>query len=210
MTVQNFFTQYQEVCTEHNIDLPLYIWNCDESGVQDIPKEDEVIGVKEKKANRQGPSKRGETSTILTFANAYGQVMPPLVINKGCHVNDTWEYGCPPDIMLHASTKGYINKGIFYEYALRWVGWLRCNKRLEKTNLVLLDAHKSHIYNLCFIHLMVRNKIEVLAIPAHTSHVLQLLDSTPFANFKMAWNSVLIKYLFTSVGAKCPNKISGS
>ena len=180
MTITNFFTQYQGVCDEYNIDSPLYIL-----GVQDVPKEEEVIGVWGEKVNCQGPSEHGETSTILTFANACGQVMPPLVIHKGKHVNETLEYGCPPDIMLQASTKGYISKGIFYEYALKWVGWLRHNKRLDKVNLLLLDAHKRHIYNLHFIRLMVRN-IQVLVIPAHTSHIIQPLDSTPFANFKVA------------------------
>ena len=51
MTIANFFTQYQGVCDEYNIDSPLYIWNCDESGVQDIPKEEEVIGVWGEKVN---------------------------------------------------------------------------------------------------------------------------------------------------------------
>ena len=71
MTIANFFTQYRGVCDEYNINSPLYIWNCDESGVQDIPKEEEVIGVWGEKANCQGPSEHGETSTILTFANAW-------------------------------------------------------------------------------------------------------------------------------------------
>ena len=69
-------------------------------GVQDVPKEEEVIRVWGEKVNCQGSSEHGETSTILTFANACGQVMPPLVIHKGKCVNETWEYGCPPDIML--------------------------------------------------------------------------------------------------------------
>ena len=49
---------------------------------------------------------------------------------------------------------------------------------------------------------MIKNGIEVLAIPAHTSHILQPLDSTPFANFKTAWNNSLIEYLFKNVGCK--------
>ena len=50
VTLEKFFIQYKEVCRENGIDLPLYIWNYDKSGVQDIPKEDEVIGVKGEKA----------------------------------------------------------------------------------------------------------------------------------------------------------------
>ena len=51
---------------------------------------------------------------------------------------------------------------------------------------------------------MVANKIEVLAIPGHTSHVLQPLDSTPFANFKTNWNINLKEYLFQNTGVGMP------
>ena len=106
ITIGGFFTQYHQVCEKFNIISPMYIWNCDESGVQDVPKEEEVIGVAGEKAQCQGPSDRGETSTFLTFANACGQVMPPLIIHKGKKVNETWTYGTSPDVMVHASVKG--------------------------------------------------------------------------------------------------------
>ena len=205
-TVEKFFDQYKKVCTQYSIESPLYIWNCDESGVQDVPKEEEVVGVVGEKANTQVPNECGEISTVLTFANAAGNVLPPLIIHKGRRVNETWLDGIPTGIMVKASPKGYINKGIFYEYSLKWVQWLRHNDRLRKKNILLLDAHKSHIYNIAFVRLMVHNNIEVMAIPSHTSHVLQPLDSTPFATFKTAWNTNLIEYLFTSVGCKMPKQ----
>ena len=90
----------------------------------------------------------------------------------------TWTIGTSRDVIVHASPKGYINKDIFFEYAECWVQYLRRKSRLDKTNIHLLDAHKSHIYNLKFIRLMVENNIEVLAIPAHRSHVIQPLDFT--------------------------------
>ena len=109
-------------------------------------------------------------------------------------------------IMVRASAKGYINRGIFYEYSLKWIQWLCRNQCLQKKNLLLLDVYKSHIYNLRFIRLMVHNNIEVMAIPAHTSHVMQPLDSTPFANFKTNWNNNVIEYLFTSVRCTMPKQ----
>ena len=93
--------------------------------------------------------------------------MPPLIIHKGKKVNEIWTYGASPDVMVCASVKGYINKAIFYEYSIKWVSYLHHHKRLDRKNLLLLDAHKSHIYNLRFIRLMVKNNIEVLAIPSH-------------------------------------------
>ena len=40
-----------------------------------------------------------------------------------------------------------------------------------------------------------------MAIPPHTSHILQLLDSTPFVQFKHNWQAKLLEWNFTK-GAK--------
>ena len=45
------------------------IWNCDKSGVQDMSKEQEVLGVTGEKTSNVTSNEQGETSTILTFAN---------------------------------------------------------------------------------------------------------------------------------------------
>ena len=45
-----------------------------------------------------------------------------------------------------------------------------------------------------FYDAMRANDIEVLTIPPHTSHLLQLLDSVPFAQFKKSWEGHLMKY----------------
>lgn len=205
LTLNKFFEQYKTVCAKFQIESPLYIWNCDELSVQDVPKE-EVVAVIGEKANTQVPSECGGTSTVITFANAAGNILPPLIIHNGRRVNDTWIKGAPADIMVRASQKGCINKGILHEYSLKWIQWLHYNGCLAKKNLLLLDAHKSHINNIQFLILMVCNNIEVMAIPSHTSHILQPLDSTPFVNFKTAWSTNMIKYSFTSVGCKIPKK----
>ena len=132
-----------------------------------------ITGVTGEKAHMMSPKEQGETTTILTFANACGQVFPPLVIFKGAKVSDVWQTNVPPNVTVRLSPKGWINKDVFLNYAVRWVHWLERNQRLGKPHLLLLDAHKSHIFNLPFLLLMVANKIEKLAIPGHTPHVLQ-------------------------------------
>ena len=205
-TVDKFFNLYEKIVKDHHIESPMNIWNCDESGVQDIPKEQQVLGVTGEKTSNVTSKEQGETSTILTFANACGQVFPPLVIHKGGSVFNTWKQGAPRNVTIRASPKGWINKEIFYEYTVSWVAHLKETGCLGKCHLLLYDAHKSHIYNLDFLNLMVANKIEVLAIPGHTSHVLQPLDSTPFANFKTNWNLKLTDYLFHNVGCAMPKQ----
>ena len=112
----------------------------------------------------------------------------------------------PANVSLHCSPKGWINKQVFFEYAQNWIRWLKRHEGLstERKHLLILDAHRSHIYNLQFLTLMTSSNIEVLAIPGHTSHILQPLDSTPFANFKTARNANLSDYLFQNIGVAMP------
>ena len=77
---------------------------------------------------------------------------------------------------------------------------MKTHSLLGKCHLLLIDAHKSHVYNIRFILICKRFNIDVLAIPSHTSHIIQPLDSVSFANLKTAWNEELIDYLFHSVG----------
>ena len=200
LTTDKFFNLYEKIIKDYHIESPMNIWNCDKSSVHDMPKEQEVLGVTGEKTSKE----QGETSPILTFTNACKQVFPPMVIHKGGYVSNTWKQRVPQNVTIRASPKGWINKEIFYEYTVSWVTHLKATGCLDKPHLLLYDAHKSHIYNLDFLKLMVANKIEVLAIAGHTSHVLQPLDSTPFANFKTNWNNKLTDYLFHNVGYTVP------
>ena len=64
---------------------------------------------------------------------------------------------------------------------------LKANWLADKTNLLIVDGHKSHLYNLPFYEAIRANNIEILTIPPHMSHIIQPLDSLPFAQFKRAW-----------------------
>ena len=54
---------------------------------------------------------------------------------------------------------------------------------------------------------MKANNIHVLAILPHTSHIVQALDSTPFAQFKKLWQRHLKEWNFDNK-AKCLPKVS--
>ena len=87
-TIDKFFKLYQDLLKQFNIKSPMHIWNTDESSMQDVLKEEKVIGVTGEKAHTMSPKEQGETTTIFTFANACGQVFPPLVVFKGAKVSE--------------------------------------------------------------------------------------------------------------------------
>ena len=103
---------------------PEQIWSGDETGVQNILKEDKFLGEVKKPLYNQVPPDQGETSTVLTFVNAVGRVCPPVVIHKGQRVQRDWATNMPISCKLAATSKGYITKAKFHEYRVHFVKYL--------------------------------------------------------------------------------------
>ena len=95
---------------------------------------------------------------------------------------------------LATTERGYITKSKFHEYGITFIKYLKTNGLADKPNRLIIDGHKSHLHNLPFYNAMRVNEIEVLTIPPHTLHLLQLLNSVPFAQFKKNWESHLMRY----------------
>ena len=121
LTINKFFVMYQHLLNIFDIENPMNIWNCDESRVQGVLKEENIIGVTRERVHTMCPKEQGEATTVLTFTNACGQVYPTLVIFKGAKVNDAWVVNVPSNITVKASPKGWINKDVFFKYSIRWV-----------------------------------------------------------------------------------------
>ena len=83
LNVRKWFLEYKKVLNDLKINSPEQIWSGDKTGVQNVPKEGVVLCVKGKKAYQTVAAEQGETSTILTFVNGVGNVVPPMVIHKG-------------------------------------------------------------------------------------------------------------------------------
>ena len=134
---------------------PCRIWNIDETGLQDIPKQDRVVGVKREKTYHVVSSEKGETSTVVVYVSASGPVVPPMVIHKGKKVQTHWKEGKLSRSFVKASRNGYICKELFYEYGQHFINYLNTKKLLDnKCHLVLLDGHYSHMFNLNYMLLM--------------------------------------------------------
>ena len=136
---------------------------------------------------------------MLTYVNAAGFALPPLVIHKGKY-HDSWRTHCPRAVMVRGSKKGYINKFLFAEYGKRLIYHLHAAGQLDKPNLILMDSHYSHVFNYCYMKMMFDKDIKVMALEAHSSHYSQPLDKNPFRSFKMQFNNQMKKFSRTSGG----------
>ena len=192
--IGNWFQLLKKIQDTAGIISPDQIWSGDETGVQNVPKEVKVLEVKHIRTFQQVSLEQGETSTVLSFVSVGGKVCRPLVIHKGQRVQETWRMKAPGEIQLSATTKGYITKSRFHQYGVHFIKFLKHEGLANRKNLLIVDGHKSHLYNLPFYEAMRANSIEVLTIPPHMSHVLQPLDSVPFAQLKKNWEKNLRRY----------------
>ena len=207
LVINRWFRKLKQHCKQLDIKDPDQFHNVDETAGQNVPKEEDVVGVTGETSWQLVSDERGELSTILAHICAEGWFAPPMVLHRGAKVGATWNDGCPPGWMVRNSKTGWIDSDRFREFGHSFVMELRRRRKLydvngnKRNHLLILDRHSSHVFNLGFIEEMRANNISVLAIPSHTTHLVQPLDSVPFAVFKRAWNKNLIDYIWNTKGA---------
>ena len=152
--ISKWFCEYKQVLHDLGINSPEQIWPWDESGVQNIPKEKKVLAVVKKLCVCTVGADKGETTSILTFVSGVGVVVPRIIIHKGTRVQAAWLQDCLVGVRVGATSKGYITKEKFLEYGVRFIQYLRSHKLLNIKHLLIINSHKSHIYNVAFFDLM--------------------------------------------------------
>ena len=187
-SVERWFTLLKSIYIEKKISDPRCVFNCDESGLQDVPVSNAVIGERGFRAYRKVPADKGHTTSILSCFNAVGEGTDPVIILKGKRVQKNWREEVPLGVHLKASDSAYINKRIFADFGRLFVARLHTLGLTGKNILLILDSHSSHVFNWEFIRLMHAYNVTVLSTPPHTTHCLQPLDRGPFYSLKRHWN----------------------
>ncbi|CAG4938602.1 unnamed protein product [Parnassius apollo] len=76
----------------------------------------------------------------------------------------------------------------------------------ERPVLIVYDGHSTHVH-VRVVELALRNRITILKLPPHTSHLLQPLDIAVFKSFKSIWDAKLVEWQRRNVGTKMPKKV---
>lgn len=130
--------------------------------------------------------------TDLTFSK------PMIIITRKTIEKELEEYGLPDGplgYVAHSGT-GYVQGDLFDKYIMQCFLPDLEQKRmlLGKKNLyggIIMDGHKTHTHD-DVIHLLTQNKVKILFIPPHSSHLLQPLDRLIFANWKRSMKRIKI------------------
>ena len=165
-------------------DRPSRIWNCDEVGFgkdTEKTKQKVIAPVGEKNPFRQQVIATDHI-TMLACANAEGKYIPNAIIYKNCLPNGRYA-DCIPENWIYSSTQsGYINRDIFTQWFTDVFVTNSKSSTTSEPTLLILDNHSSHM-SPTVIDSAINNNIEIIGLPAHTSHFLQPLDQI-FNNLK--------------------------
>ena len=193
--ISKFYDELREWLTLWKLEYsPNSIWNVDECGLGDVPKVQKVVGVTGERPFQTVADEKPQNTTLLNYISAGGVAMKPMIIFKNAAIKKEWREAAPSGYFLRASPHGYINSKLFYDYGEEFVKFLKQANILTGKNkvLLLMDMHKSHLFNYKFMTMMKTNNVEVCGFPPHCTHLLQPLDDTPFAHFKSEWQKELM------------------
>ncbi|XP_057842521.2 uncharacterized protein LOC131051937 [Cryptomeria japonica] len=151
---------------------PTKIWNCDETGVQ--AGRNCGMQVIAKLGSRSVPhilSKGREWITILCCLSAASHSIPGFYLFKAKRQLKNYIANYEPGACMAAQPYAWMMKELFlnwlYHFARSVLGGVSCTNR----HLLIFDGHRSHVA-LTTIQEAKSLGIDLLTLPAHTSHKL--------------------------------------
>jgi 4-hydroxybenzoate polyprenyltransferase len=173
---------------------PANRYNIDETGIiEGITDNGLVVEAAEKRSEqKKNPGSHAWTS-ILEGISALGKVLPPLIIFRGKNVQAQWfeedlkAYG---DWEFVTTEKGWTNSAVCLEWLEKVFLPLTAPEDPSERRLLILDGHDSHT-TVDFMWQCFKNKVHLLYLPPHTTHVLQPLDLAIFSVLKRAYRRLL-------------------
>ncbi|KAH9292343.1 hypothetical protein KI387_042469 [Taxus chinensis] len=197
--VAAFYDNLQKMYTTNQYG-PNKIWNCDETGVQ--AGRNCGMRVIAKLGCRSVPhimSKSREWITVLCCVNAAGQSIPGFYLFKAKRQLKNYIAGCEPGACMAAQPHAWMTKELFLNWLHHFARSVPGGVSPTNRHLLIFDGHGSHV---AFGTIQeARNLgIDLVTLPAHTSHKLQPLDVSVFSPFKNYFKSMRSKWMAKNSG----------
>lgn len=189
--IEPWFTRLANILTRYDIE-PRNIYNMDETGTQEGDSAaQKVAGSASIKGAKVTKSSNTDWVTVIECISATGRRVTPTIIFKGCNLQSYW---VPPEGLprwhYQATPSGWTNSDIAFDWVANIFLPSTPTKNPDQWRLLILDGFATHIDHffqlICF-----REKVQLLYLPAHTSHFLQPLDVAVFAPLKAAYRSFI-------------------
>ena len=202
-SIAHFFEKLDLIISRHSLS-PADIWNFDEMGIHpnEVPSKTPVwvIGEHGNRTRIKVPQE-GRLITVVEAISPEGKATPPFYITEGKVFPESLlpseEILQKENFFLARTENAFITSPIALDWLRRsFIPYSRrFHDKKENWRLLILDGHSSHMTNE-FIDLAYANKVELLYLPAHSTHLLQPLDVNYFGVIKKKYRSALVDKLF--------------
>lgn len=140
--------------------------------------------------------------SVMFAHNCVGVAVPPFLIlkdfeNTPKELNTYIQTG---QLWAISNSSGWQTRNSFLIWSINFINWVS-NYRLtldesirNKSAVLILDGHNSR-ENPLALYLLKMNNIDVIILPAHTTHLLQMFDVVLARKFKKTFNKKFTKLL---------------
>ena len=180
--VSKFYDTLSNAYQKHSYS-PNHIWNCDETGLQ--AGKNCGMRVIAKRGSKNVPKilpKGREWITILCCVNAVGASIPGFYLFKGKSRLRNYIKNCEVGACMAAHPNAWMTKELFMNWLCHFASSIPGGVSHENRHLLIFDGHGSHIA-LQTVEAANTMGIDLLTLPAHTTHRLQPLDVSVFGPF---------------------------
>lgn len=196
-TVERFFQNLKE---EIEGVPPENLWNYDETNLQDDPGCTKVLVKRGTKYPERIRNATKACTTVMMCGNANGDCLPPYVIFKAENVYSTWKEGGPRGTRYNRTKSGWIDHIVFQDWFVYHL--LPVLRRQSGRKVIIGDGLSSH-FTVDVLKLCQEHNVTFVALPPHTSHLLQPLDVAYFRSMKGEWRKLLNEWKDTPYGRRC-------
>ncbi len=118
-----------------------------------------------------------EETHLPAAADDKGAHHGPLLCE--CLPRNAYRLDGPPNALYGIQEKGYMDSELFLKWLHHFITPL----------ILIMDQHETHVSR-DVIMFCRENKVEILCLPAHTTHILQPLDIAVFNPLKTAFSTM--------------------
>jgi len=158
-----------------------------------------VIDTSVSKAYEAQPG-RQEWITVIECISAAGEKIPPYVIFKGENLMSSWfPKILPKGWKFSANATGWTNNF----HGVEWIKHFDSATRSQLQSpddyrLLVCDGHDSHI-STDFVAYCIHNRIDLILLPPHSSHLMQPLDVAVFSPLKRAISTQVSRFIRSGI-----------
>jgi len=158
---------------QHN---PARLYNCDETGITNVQhKHTKILGLKGKRQiSSLQSADRGSLVSVVNCMSPTGHFIPTLLVIKRKYMKHELMNDIPPGSIHACHPSGWTQSEIFIQ---RFLHFIKHTKPTKQSPVILVaDGRYSHTRNLEVFILAREYHVDIICLPPHNSHKMQLLD----------------------------------